>query len=365
VAFLLGVDLYTFFLDLAAFFGIYLLIALSLNLELGYLGIPDFGKGLFVAVGGLITGSYVDRLVPWMLNLNGGVGPNSGGMALQGTAILQHNIPLSLAIFLSSLVIAGTAGGIVGYVISYPVIRLKGHYLGIFLFIMAFFFLSFSNTYTPLVNGTYGLSVPDPFGWALGNRFAAVTAVIMLIALGGYFAVNRITNSPYGRLLRAIREDETAATSFGKDIVRSKISIMVLASAIAAIAGCLYTFYTLAALPETYTLLTWTVLPWLMVIVGGSGNNRGVALGVFLILIIQKIVSGFQYLLAPYVPFEVAWTEYLVIPLLLAAVLLIRPDGVLRELNIHLTKMKSLGLNKAKAGTDAADYSGTEEQRKP
>ena len=89
--------------------------------------------------------------------------------------------------------------------------------------------------------------------------------------------------SPWGRMMRAIRDNETAAEAMGKDVTRRHLQIFVLGSAICGIAGAMMTTLDGQLTPSAYQPLRFTFLVWVMVIVGGSGNNFGAVLGAFLI----------------------------------------------------------------------------------
>jgi branched-chain amino acid transport system permease protein len=106
--------------------------------------------------------------------------------------------------------------------------------------------------------------------------FAAVLiGIIILLQLA--------LNSPWGRMLRAIRDNETAAEAMGKDVTARHLQVFVLGSAICGLAGAMMTTLDGQLTPGTYQPLRFTFLVWVMVIVGGSGNNYGAILGGFLI----------------------------------------------------------------------------------
>ena len=106
---------------------------------------------------------------------------------------------------------------------------------------------------------------------------------------------------------------------------------MVTASAISGMAGALYAFYTVDVLPATYSRVVWTFWPWVMVIMGGAASNPGVAIGVFAFWFLVKSMDVVKYAFASVIPFDVTWLEYLLIGVILITILLIRPEGILRE----------------------------------
>ncbi len=106
--------------------------------------------------------------------------------------------------------------------------------------------------------------------------FVAVLAIIM-------WAAQLALNSPWGRMMRAIRDNETAAEAMGKDVTRRHLQIFIIGSAICGLAGAMIVTLDSQLTPGTYNPLRFTFLVWVMVIVGGSGNNWGAILGGFLI----------------------------------------------------------------------------------
>jgi branched-chain amino acid transport system permease protein len=115
------------------------------------------------------------------------------------------------------------------------------------------------------------------FGY--GIMFAIVLVILLWLA-------QRALHSPWGRMMRAIRDNETAAEAMGKDVTRRHLQIFVLGSAICGMAGAMMTMLDGQLTPGTYQPLRFTFLIWVMVIVGGSGNNFGAVLGGFLIWIL-------------------------------------------------------------------------------
>ena len=109
-----------------------------------------------------------------------------------------------------------------------------------------------------------------------GLLFAAVLIIILVLA-------QLALNSPWGRMMRAIRDNETAAEAMGKDVTARHLQVFILGSAICGIAGAMMTTLDGQLTPGSYQPLRFTFLVWVMVIVGGSGNNYGAVLGGFLI----------------------------------------------------------------------------------
>jgi len=279
-----GIDIISFTVAMGIFFAVYLVITLSLNLEMGYAGIPNFGKLLFVAGGAAVATSVSGRLAAYLLNIGTGSDYliNSIRIVGQVNKVLAANPSYSIALFVLSLVIAGAIGAFFGYISSYPAIRLREDYLGMLLLASAQFFAIFLTAYDPLIGATAGMGSPDPFQWAgTGRGVRGVVALGMLLGVAAlvYIYSERVARSPLGRALRAIRDNEVASDAVGKDNVAFRTKILVISSALAGMAGALYVMYLGANIFSLWNRFDWTLVPWVMVILGGAGNNLGTAVG--------------------------------------------------------------------------------------
>ncbi len=275
---LFGIDIITFLTDLGVFFALYLIVSLSLNLEAGFAGVPNFGKVLFVAAGAAISGSVCGRLAAIILGVDtlGDFAGQTARIMPKVNAVLQNNIPLSFGLLL----------------------------LGI---------------------------LPDVFKWAeaLGLRDIAVLGVVSVFAVLVYVYLERTARSPLGRTLRAVRDNEVASRALGKDDVAIRRNVIIVASAISAMAGALLTFYAGSVGSETWTRLEWTFWIWVMVIMGGAANNGGVALGSFSFLFLFKTLDIVK--LHVQLPVDMNWIEYILFASILISVLIFRPGGILPE----------------------------------
>jgi branched-chain amino acid transport system permease protein len=111
----------------------------------------------------------------------------------------------------------------------------------------------------------------------------AYAALFLVVLAGLLWLLQAALHSPWGRMMRAIRDNETAAEAMGKDVTRRHLQVFILGSAICGLAGAMMTTLDGQLTPSTYQPLRFTFLIWVMVIVGGSGNNFGAVLGGFLI----------------------------------------------------------------------------------
>lgn len=346
----LGIDLVPFAVGFIEFYALYLAISLSLNLEFGYAGVPNFGKVLFIAGGAAFAGSITGRLAAFVF----GVGTNldyitfNNKIIAQVDALLLKDPLFSIELVLLALVIAALVGAFLGYLASYPAIRLREDYLGLLLLGMAQFFSVVLRTYRPLIGGAQPTQVPDPFIYfstlGSGYRDLAVATVLGVFAIAVYIYVEKTVRSPLGRTLRAVRDNEDASAALGKDNIKMKRNALIVASAIAAMAGALYSFSVASVEYDTWTRFAWTFWPFLIVILGGVANNSGIAVGTFFFTLFLKGLEQEQPNMQPYIFFNAAWLQDLLFAGLLLAVLYLRPDGILREKSSHTLPAGMLGI---------------------
>ena len=334
--FLFGIDVIRFSIDLATAYGLYLIVSLTLNLEAGFTGIPNFGKVLFVAAGAAAVGFVCGRLAALVLGVNtfGDYNGHIQAIIPPLDKLLAANPVVALGILSAGLAIAATIGAVLGLFTSYPAIRLREDYLGMLLLAAAQLFQIFLGGYEPLIGGSIGISVPDFFGWA-GNgkevRDVVVLGFVAVFAAAVYIYLERVARSPLGRTLRAVRDNEVASRALGKRDATMRRNVIMVASAISAMAGALLAFYVGSVTPETWTRITWTFWIWVMLIVGGAGNNAGVALGAFAFTFLFKITDQVKFYFQGYIPFDVNWLEYLTFAALLIVIIAYKPGGILPE----------------------------------
>ena len=331
--FLFGVNVFLFSLDLIAFVALYVAISLSLNLEVGFAGVPNFGKVLFIAGGAAIGGAFAGRFSAWIFNIStrGDFIKYDVDIMPQVNAVLANNIPSAMGLLLVSLVVAAAVGALFGWAFSYPAIRLKEDYLAMTLLAMAQFFQIFLNNYTPVIGGSLGLELPDPYFWAGDSRYLVATGVMVIFAVLVFIYCEAVAHAPLARTLRAMRDNESASEALGKDDVKIRRNTLMVASAIAAVGGLLYSFYTVDVLPATFSRIVWTFWPWVMVIMGGAANNIGVVVGVAVFWFMIKFIDTSKFVFSGIIPFDVTWLEYLLIGTILIVILMLRPQGLLPE----------------------------------
>jgi branched-chain amino acid transport system permease protein len=341
-------ELVIFVRDFAIFFGIQLIVALSLNLEYGYAGVPNFGKVLAVAGGAFTVGFLPGRIIATLFGIGVGLDyiDDNTAIVTQVNNLLMTNPWMGLAIFFVTLIFAAGIGAALGWIASYPAIRLREDYLSITLLAMGEAIQVIGYNYRPLIKGSLGVLVPDPFRWAGDQRYFVLVAVILGICLLILYYLEKLVQSPLGRMLRAIRDNEQVAESLGKKVINARMKTIIIASAIGAVAGAIDAFKAGGAHSRGYERVTWTFWPWIIVTMGGPANNVGVVLGTFVFVLIGRVLDFYKYQLEQFVPFSVVWLHSLLVGVLLIAVLMYRPEGILREKPTKTLKFE--GFNKQK-----------------
>ena len=272
--------------------GIYIILSLSLNLIVGYTGLAALGHAAFSCVG-----AYVSAL----LALNYGLSPWLG------------------------LFIGAIAASLVGAIIAFPSLRLKGDYLALATFGFAVIVYSIAKNWVAVTRGPLGLpGIPgfSVFGFQLSATWSYLVLVAVFVFLTT-FAIRRVVDSPFGRILRGIREDEIATAAMGKDINKHKVLVFMIGAFFAGIAGSLYAHYITFIDPSSFTIMeSITIL--LMVVFGGMGSIRGSFVGAAILVILPEMLRFLG------LPSSIAAPlRQMIYGLLLILLMLKRPQGIL------------------------------------
>ncbi|MFZ9095506.1 MAG: branched-chain amino acid ABC transporter permease [bacterium] len=270
---------------------------------------------------------------------NGGVaaffGAGAYGLILLGGTEQADHIGGFELFYPVALVGGILLSGLIAWVVGILTIRLRRDYLAIATFGVAVAFENLMRNAEWLSGGAKGMrgferpfedSIADPFVFNI-----IFFCFSVLVLLGVYLFLEKLIRSPFGRLLRAIREDEVAAQSLGKAPNRVRLTAFVVGSMIMGLAGGLYaTFYAFVSPQDVLPTLTFQI--WAMLIVGGSGNNQGGILGAFLIWAAWT-ASG--WMLSKFAPVEAqlytGTLQYIMIGMIIVGMLLWRPQGLLPE----------------------------------
>jgi len=272
--------------------GIYTILSLSLNLIVGYTGLAALGHIAFAAVG-----AYTSSL----LALNLGISPWIG------------------------LIIGAIFASVLGAIVSFPSLRLKGDYLAIATFGLGVIVYSFAKNWVGLTRGPMGLpGIPafKIFGYEINNVWAYLVLVLIFVVVT-YVVIRNITKSPFGRILTAVREDEIAAEAMGKNVNKYKLIVFVVGAFFAGIAGSLYAHYITFIDPSSFTIMeSITVL--LMVVFGGMGSLTGSFIGASLLVILPELLRFLG------MPSSVAAPlRQMIYGLLLIVLMIWRPQGLI------------------------------------
>jgi branched-chain amino acid transport system permease protein len=254
--------------------GLYALMCLALNIQWGMGGLFNAGIAGFFA-----AGAYAGAIV---------TAASSNGKHLGG---FELPVPVGL-------VAAGLLAGALGWLTAKICVRLKSDYLAMASIGIAEILRLVIVNEQWLTNGSLGISgIPRPFeGWIAGrgSDFAMLGTVWVLVLLAYVFA-ERLYDSPWGRAMRAIRDNEDAARAIGKDVERFRVQSFAMGAAIMGVAGAMSAHYFKFLSPAATEPLLVTFLTWVMLIAGGSGNNRGAiagALGVWAIWSMTEIATN-------------------------------------------------------------------------
>ena len=250
-----------YWVDVGFYFGIYALLGLSLNIVLGEVGLFDLGHTAFYAIGAYVT-------------------------AILNT---KFHIPILALLPLSAL-----AAGLFAWLVTAPVIHLKGDYLCIVTIgigeIVRLTMINNPFGLTGGPNGINGIDTPNLIVPILSSRqfYYLIWAIIGIIAFG----LLRLQRSRVGRAWNYIREDETAAEALGVDVRHYKLAAFVLGAALAGIAGNIYASKQMSVSPESFTFMESSLL-FCIVLLGGLGSIPGTMLGALAITVFPEIFRPF------------------------------------------------------------------------
>lgn len=257
-----------YLLHLLIYLDIYIIVALSLNLVVGYCGLLTLAHAGYYAIGGY-TYALLSIKLEWE--------------------------------FVPSMVAGAVLAAVFSLAVSLPAWRLRGDFFVLAsLAIQVLIYRALYNwssadaplgSWQNLTNGPLGISgIPKPLFF--GRQVVSTDAFAILataVALLCCFILWRLTSSPWGRLLLTIREDELAARSLGKNTRIVKVQAFVVSAALVAAAGSLYASYVLYLDPSAASL-DWSILMLSMVVVGGLGNFRGPLIGAVILLALPEIL---------------------------------------------------------------------------
>lgn len=273
---------------------IYIILAVSLNLLMGFTGMISMAHAGFMSIG-----AYTTTLLITSLGLN-----------------FLLTIPLGVLI-----------AGLVSALLALPSLRVKGEHYIIASFGLQIILYNILLNWVSLTNGPFGFSgIPRPqlFGYTFGT-YRSYLILASLITLVCVFMIWRITRSRFGLVLRGIREDEIAAASLGKNVKRFKVITFVAGSSVAAVAGSLYATAISFIDPFCFTVHD-SIFMLAVVIIGGTGNILGSALGALLLISLPELLKFLQVAETIAAPLR-----QMIYGALLVVFMRFRPQGLLPE----------------------------------
>lgn len=288
--------------------GIYGLMSLGLNVQWGLAGLFNAGIAGFFAIG-----AYTSAILT-----SPDVAGRVGGFGLPVLAGWTGAMALSVAL---------------AWPIGRVCLRLRSDYLAIATIGVAEIIRLVARSEDWLTGGVRGISgIPRPFGDLpyLASQFAYLTIVVVVVVIA-YLLIERQLNAPWGRMMRAIRDNETAAAAMGKRVDQRRLEAFILGSALMGLAGALFVHFNRSITPEAIDPMIVTFLVWIMLILGGSGNNRGALLGALLIWLIWSMSELLTDLLPTEIAIQAKYGRMFLIGLALQLVLRFRPEGLLAE----------------------------------
>ncbi len=296
---------------------VYAISAMSLNLEFGYTGMLNFGQ-----VGFMLVGGYTFALLV----------PHELGRA--GTA--SGSWPVWAAVIAAML-----AGVVLGLVLGGPTVRLRGDYLAIVTIAIAeilrltvrsfsefgqsFGVIKYTTSFNDLTPGfihgwAESLDVPTNQLWLFIVAWATALVVLGLLAL--------IIRSPWGRVLRAIRDDEDAVRALGKNAFWYKLQVLMIGGAIAGLSGVLFALDLNHLSPVSFLPLV-TFFAWTALILGGAGSLVGPIAGSVIFWVVLTQTSSLAEELFPWMPSTaVSATRFILMGILIVVLMVFRPEGL-------------------------------------
>ncbi len=306
--------IFLYIVSLLTFGGIYAILTLGLNIQWGFTGLFNAGVAGFLAIG-----AYVSAILTTATSER-----HLGGF----------DLPIPVGVIAAMVV-----SGIIAYLVARVCIRLRADYLAIAtLGIAEIFRLTLKNEVWA-TNGARGVSyVPKPFEtlpepW---NQLGMMATVLIIVAVL-YFFLERARTSPWGRVMSATRDNEAAALAAGKNVDRLRVEAFAVGGAIMGLGGAMVAHYLKFIDPNAADPLTATFLVWVMLIVGGSANNKGAILGAMLMWAIWSATEIVTSRLPDDLAIRSAYIRIFLIGLVLQFVLQKFSSGILPERRLKST----------------------------
>jgi len=308
------VSLGIFLAGILAVVAIYAIMTMALNLSYGQTGIIDFGVMAWVALG-----AYAYAIITIKPP-----GPTD-----------SYLIGLDLPIW------AGVIGAIIvpaifAFFIGLPTLKLRGEYLAVSAYAFSMVVTSVLSNEDWIGNGVkgfYGFEQPFRSYFTSNGYQFFFLALLIIIVLLVMIVLRRISTAPFGRTLKAIRENEEVALSIGKNLFSFRMRAYVLSAAIAGLAGACFVWYATVLVPDMFTeTMTFTV--WIALIIGGAGNYRGAILGTLILIGAQEFTRFFQA--SADMAAMLASARFIAIGVLMVVVIRFKRQGLMPERRVQM-----------------------------
>ena len=300
--------LFLYFISLLSFGGIYAIIAMGLNVQWGFAGLFNAGVAGFFAVGAYTTAILS---TPESAQHLGG-----------------YDLPFGIGLVVSMMI-----AFVLAWAVGKICLRLQSDYLAIATLGIAMIFQLILKNEIELTNGARGIfNIPRPFE-TLGApwnhlAFLAIIAVAVYVI---YQLIETAYKSPWGRVMTSVRDNEPAAQAAGKDVATYRLQGFIFGSVVMAFAGGLMAHYIKFTEPTATDPVHYTFLVWVMLIMGGSGNNRGAIMGALIMWTVWSASELFTSMLPLEWATRSAYIRVFLIGLILQIILQRFPQGIIPE----------------------------------
>lgn len=275
---------------------LYIMITLSLNLMVGYLGQMSFGHAAFYGIG-----AYTAAILT-----------------------VTYHVP-----FLIAFLAAGIVAGLFGLLLGLPVLKLKGYYFTIITMVFCEIIRVVELNWMSLTRGPLGImAIPKPaiFGYVFSTPHRIYFFMLVLVVLST-LTVRNLMNSRIGYAILAIRDDELAAEAMGIHVFRYKMIVFIISSLMVGLAGAFYAAYTSYIDPSSFAAAQSNNM-LVMVIFGGLGNTVGSFIGAIVLTVLPELLRG------------VSQYRQLIYGVLLVVLMMVKPQGLLGDVNFKYIRQR-------------------------
>lgn len=283
-----------FVINILIFGSVFSILAIGLNYVFGYAGVLSVAQGAFMGIG-----AYTTAVLTKVYDVN----------------------------FFVTLILGFILAAFIAYLLSFPVLRLEGDSLMLVTFGFAIIIYNIFQNWISVTKGSLGIKgipAPEIFGFKFDTKFE-ILVLSLVLAFFVYMIFSVIVRSPYGTVLKGVRENNVIAEASGHNSAAYARSAFVLGSASAAIAGSLFAVHISYIDPKAFDLLR-SVFVLIMIIIGGLGNLRASILGALIIIVFPELLRLLNLDAAEY--------EQIFYGLIMVALMYYKPEGLFGKYKI-------------------------------